>query len=109
MTKKRTPAVETSVEPVAEETLEEPVIGEDEQDPGEIEISLKTDPSALMLPECELHHFEFLRTAKVMGNRTPEGTRYRRIDTFFCTGCLRYTTVAREEVERIKPEWFMGN
>ena len=99
-------------EAVVEETLEKPVVvGEDEvQDLEEkIEISLKADPNALMLPECEIHHFEFLRTVKIMGNKSTEGTRFRRVDTFYCTGCLRYTTVAREEVEKFKPEWFMGN
>lgn len=109
----RKPPVRTPVEgaekPVPEETLEEHVVGEDEKDPGEIEISFKTDPNAMQPIDCEKHVFMFLRTAKIKGKAEPRmGTRYRRIDTFYCHWCLRYTTVAREEVSKIPPDWFMG-
>lgn len=118
MTKRKTTVAKP--EPVVEETLEEPVVGPDEkaeealddlaeQDPDDIEITLKADPNALMLPECEQHRFVFLRTAKIRGNKSPEGMLHRRIDTFYCTHCLRYTTVAREEISKIQPEWFMGS
>jgi hypothetical protein len=115
MTKKRTPAKKVE-KPVPEETLEEPVVGPDEkveepveeQDPDEIEVSVKTDPNAMPLVDCEKHVFTFLRTAKIKGKMQPEGVRYRRVDTFFCHFCLRYTTVAREEVGKVTPDWWMG-
>lgn len=108
MTKKKVEPIEVVEEPLPEEAAV-PEVPLEEQDLDDIEISLKTDPNALMLPECEVHHFDFLRTAKVRGNKSSEGMQYRRIDTFFCTGCLRYTTVARDEMAKITPEWFMGN
>lgn len=107
MTKKRTPAkkVEKAVEPA--EKVEEPA---EEQDlEKEVEVILQADPSTLAPPECEVHTFMFLRTAKIRGHKSPEGQRYRRVDTFFCRNCLRYTTVARDETAKIQPEWFMGN
>lgn len=114
MTKRKTAAQKKAEEAkkAEEEKVEEPVTALDdlaEQDPDDIEITLKADPNALMLPECEKHNFVFLRTAKIRGNKSPEGVQHRRIDTFYCTSCLRYTTVAREEMARITPEWFMGN
>lgn len=108
MTKRKTAAQKKAEE--AKKAEEETALDAlAEQDPDDIEITLKADPNALMLPECEKHNFVFLRTAKIRGNKSPEGIQHRRIDTFYCTSCLRYTTVAREEMARITPEWFMGN
>ena len=104
MTKRRAPAKNQI--PVKKPELPET----EEQDPDEIEISLKTDPNAMQPIDCGDHYFVFLRTAKIKGNVGPrEGKRYRRVDSFYCVHCLRYTTVAREEVTKIAPDWFMGN
>ena len=67
--------------------------------------------TALDLPACEVHNFEFLRTAKFkqkLKERSEEGVliEFYRMDTFYCRQCLQYTTMERREKARFHPAWY---
>lgn len=68
---------------------------------------------AMDLPDCEIHDFVFLRTGKVkekikIPNKEPgqPDTQFRRMDTFYCQHCLRYTTMERKEMSTKVPDWY---
>lgn len=66
---------------------------------------------AIDLPDCEIHDFVFLRSAKTKekikkAEQGAPSTLWVRIDTFYCQHCLRYTTMARQEPADRPPSWY---
>jgi hypothetical protein len=80
----------------------------------EVEDSLgiqATGRPEVALPDCEVHTFIFLRTAKTKSkNRSEEGDKnlnhWHRMDTFYCQHCLRYSTMERNEDAPAMPAWY---
>lgn len=79
--------------------------------PDEADLQVQTvGRPQVSLPDCEVHTFTYLRTARIKRKVDVAGEKphnhWHRIDTFYCQHCLRYSTMERNEDSPTIPDWY---
>jgi hypothetical protein len=68
-----------------------------------------TSPPPVGTPRKHSCRWVFLRTAKWVDDSGGYQSRFLRVDTFYCDGCLEQKEVKREEYSRDTPDWYRGD